>query len=458
MTRILTLMLCLIAATALFVGCSSDQPNQPASGDTTVKDFVRGEIESGTTAFEYTADTGDGMLRVRGSNLSYDEGEEILSADIELINDSGMDLEGPVRLLFLQVLPDGVMILNADDPDSATATGAMFAFAFTDTDSVWFNGAATAPRTVQFGVAAGVSIGFTSRILVGEEPAGGSIGGMIWHDRNENGVMDDGERGVPEVEVMLYAGEKADDGSMMMYATSDEAGYYDFAGLGAGHYTVSLGENEYLMPTTPATMEVILVEYADEVGNFLQADFGVVRTMSDTGYCLEVGACVNAKGYALDDSTGGLMAEILNVCDREDECEDESGDDCEDCEDNDKDGYYDCWGRLAGPITGIDREARALAVMGTWVHLPEMDWDKHDDGDDIELGVRVRVKARLVETDEGPRVEACRLHFWRGNGDRIRGHVQEVVGDDEGNPIGVIVLNTFVALPAGFECDENDER
>jgi len=456
MKRILTLMLVLVAAAALMAGCSSDKTTAPAANNDTAKDFVRGEIESGATAFEYTADTEDGMLRIRGSNLSYDDAEEILAADIELINETGMDLEGPVRLLFLQVLPDGVMILNADEPDSAVSTGALFHFAFADTDTVWLDGAATAARTVQFGVEPGVSIGFTSRILVGEEPAGGTIGGLVWHDRNEDGVADEDEMGVPEVEVMLYHGEKSDHESMMMYAMTDQDGYYHFSGLGAGHYTVGLGENEYLMPTTEPQMEVILVEYADQVGDFLMADFGVVRTMeTDPLACLQEGACINAKGWALDDSTGGLMAERLNVCDREEDCDDEGHDEGEE---DDKDGYgNDCWGRLAGPITAIDREARALAVMGTWVYLPGMDWDKHDDDGDLEMGLRVRVKARLVETEEGPMVEACRLHFWNGHGDRVRGHVQEIVSDEEGNVTGVMVLNTFVALPEGFECDMDDD-
>ena len=94
--------------------------------------------------------------------------------------------------------------------------------------------------------------------------------------------------------------------------------------------------------------------------------------------------------------------------------------------------------------------------MGTWIHLSDSDWDKgHHDGD-IGVGTRVRVNAELESGDDGDRVVACRIHKWNGNGDRVRGTVQEIVRDEAGALVGVRVLNTLVTLPDDFHCDDDD--
>lgn len=434
--------LLLVAMAALVAGCSSDPTSQPTADDSDAKDFVRGEITAGATAFEYTAEIDEGALRIVGGNLSYDDEAGILDVDFALVNETGLDLEGPVRLRFLQVRPEGVTIVNADTPDSATATGAEFAFAFADTDTVWVAGAMTAPRTVQFSVEPGVSIGFTSRILVGDEPEGGMIGGLVWNDADGNGALDEGEMGLADVEVMLYTGEKAASDAMMMTAATDADGYYGFDGLGSGVYTVGLVTNPMLTPTTDAQMQVILVEYDGTVGDFLDADFGVMVAQDDTLSCLAVGNAIHAKG-AYDEEMPGLASEMLEV-------EDE---DCDEYADEKHDGG-ESWGRLIGPVTDLDAETGAYAVMGTWVYA----MDKHDRGDDeIEVGDRVIVNAEVMDTEDGPMVMFSRIRPFGGNYDRVRGMIQEVVTDEDGAITGLVVLNTYVSVPEGFDCSASGD-
>lgn len=466
MFRILGFALACLAAAFLVVGCSSDTPTTPDANSGGLKTVIAGEIASGAAAFEYSAaapgDPSPGSFRIQGSNLRYETDPDLLLADIVLVNDSSADFPGPARLVFMQLLPRGVTVMNADNADTAIGAGAMFAFAFADTDTVWRAGAATEPRTIQFDVAPGTSIGFVSRILVGDEPVGGSIGGLVWHDMNHDGLVDEGETGVRDIGLILHSGSEPDAKSMMMETRTDLDGRYSFAALASGHYTVALAADERIAPTTSPAIEVLLVEYEGEVMDFMDADFGVARAAvpPDTTACIEVGACVNAKGIYLTDPDR-LETGILNVCDRAYDCEDDDdGDDDGDCEDcgEEKSGDGLCWGRLSGPITAIDRETHAIAVMGTWIHLTAEDLAKHDRDGEIRLGVRVRANVEVVLDEEGnDRVVACRIHKWNGNGDRVRGTVQEIVRDEDGLLVGVRVLNTLVTIPTGFQCDDEDQ-
>lgn len=67
----------------------------------------------------------------------------------------------------------------------------------------------------------------------------GRIGDRVWHDRNRNGLQDEGEHGLPGVEIGLYA----EDFTRLGSATTDERGLYMFGGLCHGTYYVIINEN-----------------------------------------------------------------------------------------------------------------------------------------------------------------------------------------------------------------------
>jgi len=108
-------------------------------------------------------------------------------------------------------------------------------------------------------------------------PCTGVIGDFVWWDLNENGIQDDGEPGIPGVEVILFD----DGGRQRGISTTDGRGYYYFGGLCSGHYHVwvnistlpELGEGAQWWPTEPKVggddsidSDGVLVEEVDPLG------------------------------------------------------------------------------------------------------------------------------------------------------------------------------------------------
>ena len=70
----------------------------------------------------------------------------------------------------------------------------------------------------------------------------GAIGDFVWNDANENGIQDAGEAGIAGVTVTLG-------GAASATTTTDANGFYQFTGLGAGTYTVTVGTPAGFTPT-----------------------------------------------------------------------------------------------------------------------------------------------------------------------------------------------------------------
>ena len=111
--------------------------------------------------------------------------------------------------------------------------------------------------------------------------ASGTIGDTVWSDENANGVQDNGEKGIAGARLRLTL----PDGSTLE-TTTNASGLYLFSALPAGTYRVELIMSSLPSPsegnlklTTPGLFNVTLVEGQ----SFLDADFGVVATLPDTG-------------------------------------------------------------------------------------------------------------------------------------------------------------------------------
>ncbi|MDL2289653.1 hypothetical protein LJB83_02700, partial [Clostridia bacterium OttesenSCG-928-F22] len=65
----------------------------------------------------------------------------------------------------------------------------------------------------------------------------GTIGDFVWYDTNKNGIQDAGEKGVPDIGVIIQ--RRTDGGLWEFYArtTTNEDGYYYFEGLKSGPYS-----------------------------------------------------------------------------------------------------------------------------------------------------------------------------------------------------------------------------
>lgn len=70
-----------------------------------------------------------------------------------------------------------------------------------------------------------------------------SIGDLVWHDANNNGVRDNGENGIGGVTLELYADTNIDglpDATAILSTTTDAQGSYSFDQLAPGNYLVAL--------------------------------------------------------------------------------------------------------------------------------------------------------------------------------------------------------------------------
>ena len=118
-----------------------------------------------------------------------------------------------------------------------------------------------------------------------------TISDFVWWDLNGNGLQDNGEPGIPGVDVQLY------NSSNVLIGTdiTDGAGKYDFNTLVAGTYTVKIANAEFAPGGTlfgwPATLPNVGVNDAiDSDGSLVNHDVvvvlpaGVVDTSVDFGF------------------------------------------------------------------------------------------------------------------------------------------------------------------------------
>jgi len=111
--------------------------------------------------------------------------------------------------------------------------------------------------------------------------ASGTIGDTVWSDENDNGIQDNGEKGIAGATVRLTL----PDGTTIQMNTNAN-GLYLFSALEAGAY-----KSELILSSIPDPAESSLklttagsftIQLADGE-SFLDADFGVVATLPKTG-------------------------------------------------------------------------------------------------------------------------------------------------------------------------------
>lgn len=442
------LFLTLIVVVAM-VGCSDDAVT-PAPGDGPPD----GTVDPGAGAFEFTIETaGDpanpfpGPFVVRGRNVHYDENLGALVADLSVVNRSHHTYNEPVSLTFTKILPDGVEVLNADS--GGTGVGAKIMFQFANDDAMWTPGEESFPRPVHFGVQRGHAVAFSARIGVGPEPDLGIIAGVVWHDRNENGERESDEEGIPGVEIFITRGDGPEitpntPPEILYRALTDRSGRYAVRRLDPGFYVVTKSTTDRLKPTTPATIQVLLVEDNGQVSDFLDADFGCVRAESQP--TLAVGDFVWVSGkYSLEINSIAASGILVGKCERDNLLEPP-------CPDHPS--------QLAGTVTDIDMAGHRLQLMGTWITMERDDGaiDNFRAGDldlaDVRIGDRVRARVRRmpsVTTNEMLLI-GLDLFKWEHEHDILHGHVQDVHMLD-GTLRGFVSLNTrvFVTALTGIE-------
>lgn len=111
--------------------------------------------------------------------------------------------------------------------------------------------------------------------------ASAQIGDTVWADENENGVQDNGEKGISGATVRMTLPDNS-----VVETTTNANGLYLFSGLAAGTYKVELilssipePDDGSLKLTTAGSFTVPLIDGQ----SYLDADFGVAATLPVTG-------------------------------------------------------------------------------------------------------------------------------------------------------------------------------
>ena len=428
---ILTLLLVLIGA-----GCGDDttQP-PPASGD---DGLIQGEI--GEADFEYVIDTAgqpgdplEGPFVLRGTNLHYDEGLGALVVDLTVLNRGIFPHAEPIGLTFIDLIPASVTVQNPDN--DIHGEGAAIVFAFANDDGVWSPGEASLPRTVQFGVEPGVSIGFIARLDIGQTFDGGVIGGLVWHDANENGALDEGEPGLADVGVHLYpwSDEEPANTREIRFAVTGHDGRFAFEHIPAGAYVVSrMVSTADCFPTTPTEIRVLLVENDGDVADFLDANFGCVPQVSPPPL---IGTYVEVTGKFYEPDVFVVFTFNTAPCPLDTVPQPLAGPDPGDV-------VPDCpVGTLRGPVTALGRDVPSFRIMNTWVTADGAMYPPEG----IEIGDRVEARVQRFDNEPGWLV-AFPIEEWTGPHEELRGRIEAFEMDSSGH-VRILVLDTWLSVP-----------
>jgi hypothetical protein len=481
---------------AAFFGCSDETVVPTTNVQSNTTGVVRGVIDAGGAAFEYvirpqSADPLVGPFVLRGNNVHYVDSLSALSVDLTIENQGEVSHPLPIGLTFVDFLPEDVTVENPDNDEHGP--GAAILFEFENGDNEWTPGEKSLPRQVEFGVDAGVSIGFVAYIDIPQDTTSGTIGGIVWNDLNEDGNLDAEEPGIGGMTVYLISGHEPDvtpaNADLKWSTITAPDGSYRFEDLDAGFYQVirDFMDPEWA-PTTSTVIYVTLVEQDGVVSDFMLANFGcVAQEVPPLPAEIEVGDYVKVNGDFADDPENMVVAQSIEVVkcetpqppdtmlslvganhdwDNWDDDRDDDYGDC-DCKYNDCDGYHDylCWGlknELLGPVTDVNCDEWAIEIMGTWVYFAKQDtipvdsilvsrtdvassggcgWCPWLQCEAVEIGDRVRV--RVFQHPDDGKLYALRLKDWNGTPDKVYGKVEEI--SESGDVLRVLGVRVDIA-------------
>lgn len=440
--KLIMIFSCVAVLTLLAAGCTDDTVAPTGTGSAP-GDVIDASIDPSTSEVSYAIDMAMGPMGpvrgpfvLRGRNIHYNDVVGALVVDFTVRNVGQSSWPEPVWVEFVKLLPDSVIIVNPDNDEHGP--GAAVMFEFENDDAMWTPDEESFPRQVLFRTERGRAIGFVARIRVGMPPTdGGTIGGVVWHDLDQDGVRDPDEHGIAGAEVFLTMAPFEDSMApeVLHRALTNRDGRYRFSGLRAGQYEVRKGLNPKLIATTPPAITVILVADGDGVSDFLYADFGCAAVRNPPDDDLQPGDFVRFSGAHNEDEHlfKARLAEVF-------ECYDIRETSCAEI------GYM-----VAGTIREIDRDRGFMRVMDV---LMSVDSTAIDNGDSssttfgklgLEVGDRVQVKLRA-----GPVMPvipiAIAVRPWDSREDVLQGHVGMIDPDGDNRIVNIPALRSRVLV------------
>ncbi|NND59514.1 MAG: hypothetical protein HKN49_04525 [Gammaproteobacteria bacterium] len=195
----------------------------PTAAPRLISPFVNNELVSLSIVIDETTGLlaggipGDDFLMIGQVDLDGDGTAETAGVLLtgEVLEYEGEDSGTPTDLHFFRLLVTGGEFASLYPADQVGI--------FVTSENSTFTGDFTVPFE---GKAKGT---------IGEADCTGTIGDFVWLDSNSNGIQDDGEPGIPGVDVVLVNALNE-----TTVTTTDANGFYQFGGLCSGDYTVSV--------------------------------------------------------------------------------------------------------------------------------------------------------------------------------------------------------------------------
>ncbi|MBX2815759.1 MAG: hypothetical protein KTR24_07170 [Saprospiraceae bacterium] len=149
---------------------------------------------------------------------------------------------------------------------------------------------------------------------------GYSIGNLVWHDMNRNGIQDEGEPGIPDVKVVVSADRDNDQIAEVFIGayTTDENGQFDAYHLPAGDYVAFVWEIDNFDPGGPLQGMINSPGSADPDNRFPLDDNGEPGGIGNPQPYLSVTSKMLSVGH---DSQGSNLTVDFGFF-NEDECPD----------------------------------------------------------------------------------------------------------------------------------------
>ena len=207
---------------------------------------------------------------------------------------------------------------------------------YTVTGTVSSTATGTLSNTASVTPSGGTAISATDTDNI-DPAANSSLSGYVYIDGNNNGVRDPGETGIPSVPVTL-TGTATGGGSVNLSTTTDSTGFYSFANLDPGTYTITETQpTNYIegkdavgsqgsgtIAQTATTNAIQTITLASGVSG-TQNDFGNVgltlnnvskrafmyppmNTIEDPAFSLAISKVDNAGGSSITNTAGNVTA------------------------------------------------------------------------------------------------------------------------------------------------------
>lgn len=151
-----------------------------------------------------------------------------------------------------------------------------------------------------------------TNIDAGLYPAPASLGDFVWMDENMNGMQDEGEMGIADIEVHLYTC----DGTWLASTTTDSSGMYMFDNLSSGEYYLEfVNPFGYIFTMKDAgdddELDSDVDQYTKRTDCFT-LEQGMEYTGWDAGLYMFDG-CTYGKGYWKNHAGFGPQADVVTM-------------------------------------------------------------------------------------------------------------------------------------------------